>query len=870
MSRLSTEKMTKLLNDFYVWYKDAPHHEDCQHPFTKDFINNSSNDELIEKVFVFAYEGGKIQTQGYRTAGGLKESVSKNPEEFRRYLKQMWEKNFDVVKWFDDQTFKGWGKGIKTIFLHRVFPDKYIPYNNKTIEGLELLGYDLNLRRGATEGEKYLKALECEKEIVEMDPKNLNLFRVDHLMHYIIGTEEGKNIAEMLKENQQAYSNFDYWIFQGNPEYYDAVSALRDGNLKTFSVKVHKEKVKKGDKAILWLTGENAGCYAFATVSSNIYVGVNDDEELKYFVKRTDNKPEDICRITFDKVIIDNPVLKKNNEDNLILKGLKCGNSGTNFIATKEQYDELLRIANGGGKIMDNKLIDVDLNTILYGPPGTGKTYNIVNRCLEIIDKEKYKDIINNEGKRSEAVQVFKKLVEDNKIVFCTFHQSYGYEEFIEGLRINEKGGFEVKDGIFKRLCNAAKISTNANTLKYDFDESKINFHKMSLGNTNDGGDEVYEYCLENNLVALGWGGDIDYKDCKNKDEIKKKYVDKYKEENFAIDALDRFVNWIKPGDITIISQGNFQARAIAKITGTYFYDKDAPISYKHFRKVEWLHKDLVLPVEQILKEKQFSQQSIYMFGKRDLNIENIKALLSKVETINNNRYIIIIDEINRGNISKIFGELITLIESDKRIGNTNEIFVTLPYSNEKFGVPNNVHIVGTMNTADRSIALIDTALRRRFNFIEMMPNYSILSENIEGINVRKFLEVINERIEYLFDRDHVIGQAYFIKKNMNFNDLVNIVVNKVIPLLQEYFYEDWEKIEIILGGAGSPGSDNHLLIKEKVEPKKIFKNYKAFDGNIKQKYTIVSNPTKEAFQRVYSDVNQTEDEEEPHEKLNS
>ena len=180
------------------------------------------------------------------------------------------------------------------------------------------------------------------------------------------------------------------------------------------------------------------------------------------------------------------------------------------------------------------------------------------------------------------------------------------------------------------------------------------------------------------------------------------------------------------------------------------------------------------------------------------------KKIVKRAENDKEHNYVLIIDEINRGNIAKIFGELITLIEESKRLRKKDAATATLPYSKESFGVPNNLYIIGTMNTADRSIALLDTALRRRFYFIEMMPEpeHPEISKNVDGVNCQQLLSVMNERIRILHDREHQIGHTYFMDVS-DMDSLAKTFKNRIIPLLQEYFYDNWEKIDLVLNKNG-------------------------------------------------------------------
>ncbi|MBX7491165.1 AAA family ATPase [Helicobacter sp. Faydin-H64] len=233
-----------------------------------------------------------------------------------------------------------------------------------------------------------------------------------------------------------------------------------------------------------------------------------------------------------------------------------------------------------------------------------------------------------------------------------------------------------------------------------------------------------------------------------------------------------------------------------------------------------------------------------------ELKVGIFKDICKRAEKNPSKPYILIIDEINRGNISKILGELITLIEPVKRKGEKEGLEVKLPYSQESFGVPNNLYIIGTMNTADRSIALLDTALRRRFEFIEMMPNFELLNSNCAGVDLKKLLEKLNQRITFLLDREHTIGHSFFMEAK-NLENLKKIFSRKIIPLLQEYFYEDYAKIDAVLNGNGMVKSEDSNFSE-------LFDSSKFSDLDSEKKiYTITdsNNWSEKEFQKIYDNA---------------
>ncbi|WP_104399021.1 McrB family protein [Vibrio penaeicida] len=410
-------------------------------------------------------------------------------------------------------------------------------------------------------------------------------------------------------------------------------------------------------------------------------------------------------------------------------------------------------------KSKESVLSQSSLNQILYGPPGTGKTYHTIEAAVKAAEPG------SSWETRRELKDIYDDLVKAKRIRFVTFHQSYGYEEFVEGLSAtttdNDQVKYTIKEGVFKAIADDARENLK-NSQK---DQQALNEEKK----------------FEHGLEAL-------------------KLSAFYDSDGISLTEAVSIIDITEEG--FRYSGSKWKASQIMKfvdLKNLYLADVNSRQEVKQNSTVSGLARE----------------HATYYFKALQQLKSCIPSEIADSEPCLKQNYVLVIDEINRGNISKIFGELITLIEPSKRMPAVKKpedesLEIRLPHSTPLFSVPDNLYLIGTMNTADRSLAMMDTALRRRFDFVEMMPKPELLKGVVvNGIDLERLLKVLNERIEILYDREHTLGHAFFMpvknkledkeQKHLAFSELVTVFQNKIIPLLEEYFFEDWDKIRLVL-----------------------------------------------------------------------
>ncbi|MDA3843976.1 MAG: EVE domain-containing protein [Candidatus Kapabacteria bacterium] len=836
--------------------------------------------------------------------------------------------NISDEQFADILSILGVGKTKLTEVLFYIMPEKYFPINGPSKPYLK---EHLNIDPTFNSYSEYVEILNKIKEKTKIPFYELSY--------------------EAWKWNDQKKER-NYWIFQGNPKQYNVVEAISNNELSTWSVSAHKDKIRIGDKVILWVTGKDRGCYALCEVESEIYEDYDDEIDAKYTLDPDMNKLHTVVKINITHDLIKNPITKDQIDSIKKLSKLKVGNQGTNFEATEEEYKTILKMVNGmkerkywlyapgdnahmweefykdgvmglgwyelgdikkyktikdiekklteiksstqsqhidalanydflnsisigdyiiakkgvtqilgygivksdyyydtsyekyphlrkvewiksgiwepicglaqktltdyTSNTMDAKynlikyklkrdyLIDImnysipytppSLNTILYGPPGTGKTYHTVLKAAEIVSKRKIED---TEGGYAEAKMIFNENKGD-QIEFVTFHQNYSYEDFIQGLRPDTDNGktltFEKKDGVFMRIAINAlfeyyKVLKNQPA---QIDQEALDLNEAYL-------DFVEDLKKRPTLEFSSSSGlPITISSFSKKNSIV--YNHQSSSRSYIVSG-DRLIKLYKAfPKLNLIKNINNDIReAIGGCNSTIYW-----VALKEF-------------IYYISNYKNSSDQDSKK-EYEEVSFESKKKLLStigledleKVKDAQVPNYVIIIDEINRANISRVFGELITLIEPDKRSHGAIPLTCTLP-SGDEFIVPSNLYIIGTMNTADKSIALLDIALRRRFDFEAMYPKYEgeIVGKTVYDSDV---LLKLNESIIKEKGHDFQIGHSYFMDKE---NNLVQRMNKKVIPLLMEYFMNNEADVKKILKSAD-------LEVEEKSWPIRI------------------------------------------------
>ncbi|NQU33123.1 MAG: EVE domain-containing protein [Bacteroidetes bacterium] len=867
--------------------------------------------------------------------------AKEKPEELRQLFIHLFDETKDLgerVKSFNQDTLKIYRELGETLQHHQdersiasyltfYNSEKYTFYKSSFYKKYcKLIGI-----KEAKKNEKYIHYLKLVDDLIEnyIIPDLELIEQVKALLpEYYNGNNHKLLAQDILFQMLDNNTDTSYWVFQGNPKLFDFETALKQEILTDWIVSAHKDGIKIGDKVIIWITGNNSGCYALAEVISEPHIKTSSPDDHLW---KGDSKGELKADIKITHNLVGTPIFK---EQVIELNELKVGHQGTNFTATKEEYETILDIALSNDSssyskvkkgldpkkfsefisflriyVVKNKL-DANDERISFNlrPSKNRLVFIIGNRYALCIEKIKNnteisfisKDIHSKEygsfsNQKKEIEAYWNKL--DNIVEF--------EENIIEGFNIelnrNNKSPFrrftnqDFINDIFQpdiKMDNKT-ISTlkSLNTILYGPPGTgktyKLKNELFDMFTTTQSTISLHEFLVKKTENLSWWEvialavldlGKTKVPNIFNHQLVKIKADSSNSTtvtptiwgqlQSHTIDDCE-YVNVKKRSQIQIFNKNKnseweiIQSKVEEQIPELLILkneiDSFKPIKVSKKRYVfttfhqSFSYEDFIEGIKPIIYEDEqnpeIGKQVIY-----DIKPGIFKQIVKEANQDRENDYAIFIDEINRGNIANIFGELITLIEDDKRIDTENYIPAKLPYSNDEFGVPPNLYIIGTMNTADRSVEALDTALRRRFSFIEMNPEPIKLSYpefKCDGIDLEALLTAINARIEKLLDKDYCIGHSYFMtikNRKQPLEELKIIFQNKILPLLQEYFYGDWGKIMLVIG---------KKFIDKKIETIKFLSNgladeYEEYDEKPIYNFTDSKGWTIESFKSIY------------------
>ncbi len=622
----------------------------------------------------------------------------------------------------------------------------------KSILGYGIVESDYYFDENRNEYKNVRKVNWIKKEEINLSSNDFNNLEVKKLpIKTLTNITKYKDYLDYLKTilgiEEKENNNKKGFILTWNPlkwnweELEQAKNEIKTNGYFIIEWSSRNTKIKKNDIVFLLRQGkEPKGIVGFGIADTDVYPDKNWNSEGK----------SEICyylKVKFETLLNadkEEILLTKDLNNHSLLSQVNWNTQSSGLSLKDNQLEELQSIwSDFMNKKENNRKSKYPLNQIFYGAPGTGKTYRARKTINEILKEQieylNQRKIGNEENK---YIEILRDLAWYEVIAIALYRndkdKKYKVKEILETPEIKAY----IKTKTSQKVNNAIWGQLQIHTTKESKTVNYVNRSEPPLFNKTENSlwyltDEGIKYIEEEHLETL------------DKFKAEKIYTEKDFYEFITFHqsySYEEFVEGIKP-------------------------------------KIDEEAKNISYTLEKGIFRK----------------------IADKALNDPDNKYVLVIDEINRGNISKILGELITLIEEDKRIYNKNELKITLPYSKDEFGVPFNLYIIGTMNTSDRSIASIDIALRRRFKFIEIMPDLEQIPENVEGIALRRIIETLNQKITVLLDRDHQIGHSYFMKKeedkDITIEELKDIWFDQIIPLLNEYFYEEWEdKLEKLLG----------------------------------------------------------------------